>query len=194
MAEPLYYGFGKGCDFAKKSCKEHIQLKRNALVFLVKTVYIFTYIVTLGLYHIHVTYNIFIVKILRITITVIQSIVHCSKIEIRRKNQTYFEAIGGNVSRFNLPRPDLDQTQMSCDTTQILDSDSIGRGHLRFYYLVTMHNQLCPVVYAHHVLLMVRQCLSPLVYWTFFQDNSFPNQEVSYPKSRCFFLPVEVFF
>ncbi|KAK2182212.1 hypothetical protein NP493_361g00000 [Ridgeia piscesae] len=30
MAEPLHYGFGKGCDFAKKSCKEYIQLRKNA--------------------------------------------------------------------------------------------------------------------------------------------------------------------
>ncbi|KAK2181303.1 hypothetical protein NP493_402g05023 [Ridgeia piscesae] len=30
MAEALLYGFGKGCDFAKKSCKDYIELKRNA--------------------------------------------------------------------------------------------------------------------------------------------------------------------
>jgi len=42
MAEALHHGFGKGCDFAKKSCKEYIQLKRDALVFLVKTFYILT--------------------------------------------------------------------------------------------------------------------------------------------------------
>jgi len=39
-AQPLIYGFGKGCDFAKKSCKDYMEIKRKALVFLVKTVYI----------------------------------------------------------------------------------------------------------------------------------------------------------
>jgi len=44
MAETLLHGFGKGCDFAKKSCKEYMQRKKDALVFLVKTVlYIYTY-------------------------------------------------------------------------------------------------------------------------------------------------------
>ena len=32
MAEPLLYGFGKGCDFAKMSCKEYMQTKKTALV------------------------------------------------------------------------------------------------------------------------------------------------------------------
>ena len=30
MAGALLYGFGKGCDFAKKSCNEYMQLKRDA--------------------------------------------------------------------------------------------------------------------------------------------------------------------
>ncbi|KAI0240867.1 Leishmanolysin-like peptidase [Lamellibrachia satsuma] len=30
MAEPLLHGYGKGCDFAKKSCKEYMQIKTNA--------------------------------------------------------------------------------------------------------------------------------------------------------------------
>ena len=33
MAEALQYGFGKGCDFAEKSCKEFMQIKKKALVF-----------------------------------------------------------------------------------------------------------------------------------------------------------------
>ena len=93
MAEPLHYSFGKGCDFAKKSCKEYIQLKRNALVLLVKTVYIFTPIVTLCIQYIRVRFYFVIIKILRITITIIKTIVNCSKIEIRSKNQTYFKRL-----------------------------------------------------------------------------------------------------
>ena len=54
MAEPLIYGFEKGCDFAKKSCKEYMELKLKALVFLVKTVYIVTPIVTLGIHYIYI--------------------------------------------------------------------------------------------------------------------------------------------
>ena len=52
MAEALLYGSGKGCDFAKKSCKDYMEIKRNALVFLFKTVYIFIPIVTLGIHYI----------------------------------------------------------------------------------------------------------------------------------------------
>ena len=51
MAERLIYGFGKGCDFAKKSCKDYMEMKRNALVFLINTVYICIPIVTLGIHN-----------------------------------------------------------------------------------------------------------------------------------------------
>ena len=52
MAETLLYGFGKGCDFAKKSCKDYMEMKRNALVFLIKTICIFIHIVILGMHYV----------------------------------------------------------------------------------------------------------------------------------------------
>ena len=39
MAEPLRYGFEKGCDFAKKSCKEYMKMKTLALVLPFKVSY-----------------------------------------------------------------------------------------------------------------------------------------------------------
>ena len=178
MAEPLYYSFEKGCDFAKKSCKEYIQLKRNALVLLVKTVYIFTPIVTLGIQYIQVRSNFVIVKILRITITITTN--YCPSLQDWNSQQKS-NVLGSDWwKRVTFQSA----TSRSWPNTYVMSHNSdfrqnfpmnIRDGHLRFHHLVTIHTQLCPVVYAHHVLETVSKssCLLNIS-----QDGSFLHQKL----------------